>query len=101
MFQAKASVKASVATTWEWSKGIRWSNDNDDSDIGFKVIEDVCYATKEVETVDEKKSNKKNYKAPKGVRTRPEPYMYSGGKLDGVVREAYYKAQYEKANPES
>jgi hypothetical protein len=51
--------------------------------------------------VDEKKSKKKGYKAPKGVRTRPEPFSYSNSPIDGDVRESYYRRLHESANPES
>lgn len=75
----------------------RWMCHNEDGDIGFKLVKDVCFATKEVETDEAKNSKKTNYKSPKGTRIRPEPFLYSGGVLDMDVREGYYKAKSEAA----
>lgn len=82
--------------------GPKWICHNEDGDIGFKVVEDICFATKEIETQDEKKQNRNsNYKPPKGVRVRPEAFRYSGRPIDGDMREAYYEALSAKMNPES
>ena len=78
-----------------------WMCHNDDGDIGTKVVKDICYSTREVETKDEEASSKKGYKAPKGVKTRPEPYRYSGRPLDADVREDYYKREYERKYPKA
>jgi len=79
----------------------RWMCHNDDGDIGFKLVKDVCYATKEVETDAEKKSKKPKYKAPKGERIRPEPFRYSKRMLDMDYREDYYARLAPAPIPES
>jgi len=79
-----------------------WVCRNEDADIGFKIVEDTCFALRELETIDEAKSSKKNYKAPKGAKARPEAYRYSNSEVfTGEMREAYYKAKWEQDNPES
>jgi len=78
-----------------------WICRNEDADIGFKVVEDTCFALREVEIEDEKNSNKNKYKAPKGTKARPEAVSYSKSELfTAEVREAYYKAEWEKSHPE-
>jgi hypothetical protein len=79
----------------------RWICHNEDPDMGFKAIQDTCFAMKEIEILDERKSSNKDYKAPKGTKTRPEPYLYGGGEISGEHREAYYKVEWAKKNPES
>lgn len=80
----------------------RWICHNEDGDVSFKVIEDTCFAKRELEIVDENKSKKnKKYKPPKGTVARPEPFTFSGRALDGVFRDAYYEAEYEKRNPDN
>lgn len=77
----------------------RWMCHNDDGDIGFHLVEDICYATKTVETDAEKKSKNKKYKAPKGTRIRPEPFRYSKRPIDMNLRDAYYQRQSEATTP--
>lgn len=69
----------------------RWMCHDASGDVGFKLVKDTCFATKEIETVAEKKEANKKYKAPKGVRIRPEPFRYSKRPLDMDFREAYYE----------
>lgn len=78
----------------------RWLCHNEDGDIGMKIVKDTCFGIKELETVEEKKSNKKGYKAPKGEKSRPEPWSYSGKPFDGTTREAFYKNEWEKLHPD-
>lgn len=79
----------------------RWVCHNEDGDIGFRVVKDICYAKREIETVDESDQKQKKYKAPKGVMARPEPFRYSGEPIDGDVREAYYRREFERKVPDS
>jgi len=78
----------------------RWICHSEDGDLGFKGVDDTCFASKEIDTVHDKKSSGKNYKEPKGVRTHAEAFRYSGKPVGGLgEREAYYKAKWEQDNP--
>ena len=75
---------------------LKWICHNDDSDVGFKIHEDVCYAMREIEETDRENSKSKNYVKPAGAVAVPEPFRYSKKPFDWEFREAFYTAEYEK-----
>lgn len=68
----------------------KWICHNEDSDIYFKTVDDTCFATRELESIDESKRKNKKYSPPKGVRVRPEPHTFSKKPFDPEMREKYY-----------
>ena len=79
----------------------RWMCHNTDGDVGFEIEEDVCFAIRELETLDEEATKRRGDEpAENGMKMRPVPMRYSGKPLDSALREAFYKAEYERMHPE-
>ena len=78
----------------------KWMCHDESGDIGFKPVLDTCFAVREVESHEADTMGKMSDKKKRGVKVRPEVFTYSGKPLDGDMREAYYRAEWLKANPE-
>ena len=76
-----------------------WICHNEDNAVQFRVSVKSCVAMAEV---DKKRASmtKGKKEMPAGTNLQPEPYMVDDSRQLIELREAYYKAEYEKAHPE-
>jgi len=79
----------------------RWLCHNEEENAGWKAVQDVCFATREVENKNADKVDGLPEKQKRGMKLRVEPFRYDGKDADPDMRANYYKTEYEKANPES
>ncbi|MET4703109.1 hypothetical protein [Frigoribacterium sp. UYMn621] len=69
-------------------------NEDEAYRIEFDLVDDVCYAKREIDMVNEANSQSKTYKAPAGIQQRPVAKSWTGLPLDDAMRTAYYETKY-------
>ena len=70
---------------------------NDDPNVEFDMVEDSCKATERKDQYEEAErlAGGEKYKIPAGTTIRPNAFLVDGGD-PASVRDAYYKAEWDK-----
>lgn len=72
-----------------------WVCHNEDAGVRFDLVDDVCYAKREIDEEQERLDSQKDYKKPPGQVTTPRPIVDDGSLFNWEFRQAYYQRSAE------